>query len=652
MKPAHLLVIGSVILGTFLLFPDTSEATHSFSGPFNSLSGSCTDWPSPRVNLNWSLHDNPNVNSIEKQDLSAVRGFGTSWGFISCGGNSNCWGQAPVGRNQTSYTDANINADTTYTYRIKHDTNAYSFPYYIVTVNSCSCGGGCPQVDDSRFVSKTPGSTNVATGNQFSVTYSVQNDGTSTWTDPPYSISTIAGIPAQLTVNSVTITESIPGGGVTPNETIWLTVTMTPTTAGSYTIPSWRIANSGAPFGDTMPAHSVIVNTEPRGAVESIDCTAGLKGWTIDDDQPATALSYRVQRRFGGPVQWYGPFTASEPHPTPGNHGFTWSIPALSMDGISHNYRVFARDANVPSIWKLIGSRTITCYVPPVITINADDPSIPFDTATTIRWSVIYPTGTTCNATAGDSGWPGSRPASGIPPYATENLTTNKTYTLACMNPGGSDEKSTTVTVAAPPLPTAAITADQFCSAFGGTITWTYGGVVNQINQRLQVGTLSSFASGSVLFDSGWGVDSLPGALPGSVLSANAQDPAIGPGNTYYARVKVRDENLAENWSNTWTFQHPPRVDFDLVPETPVEGQPFDVIDQSFYGTAAPSLQIWDFGDGSPLQSGSPVTYTYPAAGSHTVTLTVTDINAQTCSDSVTFGVNKPIPGFKEVLPQ
>jgi PKD repeat protein len=81
----------------------------------------------------------------------------------------------------------------------------------------------------------------------------------------------------------------------------------------------------------------------------------------------------------------------------------------------------------------------------------------------------------------------------------------------------------------------------------------------------------------------------------------------------------------------------------------------------SFTGTAAggtpPYTYAWDFGDGSPAQTGltSPATtYTYNVPGAFTATLTVTDSTAptaKTATDTVAISVRPPVPGISGVSP-
>jgi large repetitive protein len=71
----------------------------------------------------------------------------------------------------------------------------------------------------------------------------------------------------------------------------------------------------------------------------------------------------------------------------------------------------------------------------------------------------------------------------------------------------------------------------------------------------------------------------------------------------------------------------PPTAVIDVSPTDPLPNTPVQF--SGVRSTAAPGQQIeryqWDFGDGSPLATGSRVVHTYPRVGTYTVTLIVTD---------------------------
>lgn len=81
----------------------------------------------------------------------------------------------------------------------------------------------------------------------------------------------------------------------------------------------------------------------PHGVVDHVDCD-GVWGWTIDDDQPATSLSIRVD--FDGTQVMA---LADQPRPdvcggSPCDHGFSVDVPLELQDGNDHPVTVYAID--------------------------------------------------------------------------------------------------------------------------------------------------------------------------------------------------------------------------------------------------------------------------------------------------------------------
>jgi PKD repeat protein len=100
--------------------------------------------------------------------------------------------------------------------------------------------------------------------------------------------------------------------------------------------------------------------------------------------------------------------------------------------------------------------------------------------------------------------------------------------------------------------------------------------------------------------------------------------------NTYTVTLTVRDEyGLTGTTTRTVTITEPA----GNVAPTPVINQPACtalVCNISGVGSADPNTgdtfgYLWNFGDGTPTSTSSAMSHTFPAAGSYTVTLTVTD---------------------------
>ncbi len=142
------------------------------------------------------------------------------------------------------------------------------------------------------------------------------------------------------------------------------------------------------------------------------------------------------------------------------NTTYNWSVEAFWWNGNSASY------TNKPC-----GSFTTPNCVPPppIASISADSTSIPYNTATTIRWSSTNAT----SCTVFPPSWTGT---SGT--QSTGNLTSLYTYTLGCDGPGGSVSASVTVTVGG--APTLTFSADSTSVAYntGTTLRWSSANTV------------------------------------------------------------------------------------------------------------------------------------------------------------------------------
>jgi PKD repeat protein len=157
--------------------------------------------------------------------------------------------------------------------------------------------------------------------------------------------------------------------------------------------------------------------------------------------------------------------------------------------------------------------------------------------------------------------------------------------------------------------------------------------VADSVNNRIQV-----FTSGGVFrFSFGGSFDSGPGQMngPGDVLALNATT----------ALVADSENNRIQKWvgaANT-----PPVAVLTVTPDSgpaPLEVQ----LDGSGSYDPDPAGNLtdytWDFGDGSPTQSGfvAGMPFTYAQPGSYTVSLTVTDVDGSTDTATQIVTVTEP----------
>jgi hypothetical protein len=107
----------------------------------------------------------------------------------------------------------------------------------------------------------------------------------------------------------------------------------------------------------------------------------------------------------------------------------------------------------------------------PTVNISVAPLSISSGGQTNVSWSSSN--ASSCTASNGWSGWPGSKATSGS--QTISGITTTVTFTLTCVGPGGSTTGSATVTVTANPAPTVAVTVTPPSVTSGGssTVTWS-----------------------------------------------------------------------------------------------------------------------------------------------------------------------------------
>jgi len=119
---------------------------------------------------------------------------------------------------------------------------------------------------------------------------------------------------------------------------------------------------------------------------------------------------------------------------------------------------------------------TVPAAPAPTVSISANPSTIILGNSTTLTWSSTNATSCT-GVGSNNGGWNGStRTASGSSPYTTTPGSTGSAYfELDCSGPGGSGSASTTVTVNAPAVPTAWISASPTAIFLGNptTLTWS-----------------------------------------------------------------------------------------------------------------------------------------------------------------------------------
>ncbi len=133
-------------------------------------------------------------------------------------------------------------------------------------------------------------------------------------------------------------------------------------------------------------------------------------------------------------------------------------------------------------------------------------------------------------------------------------------------------------------------------------------------------------------------------------------------GNTYNFRIMVwntYDQPSAWSaYSPSWST--PPYAYPDVYapyqftwpsPPKPQQNKPVQFTDHTVFGGGGNHAWNWDFGDGGTSTAQSPA-HAYVNLGNYTITETATDAAGQSCSNSESLNVQKPIPVIKEVAPK
>ena len=92
----------------------------------------------------------------------------------------------------------------------------------------------------------------------------------------------------------------------------------------------------------------------------------------------------------------------------------------------------------------------------------------------------------------------------------------------------------------------------------------------------------------------------------------------------------------------------PPVISQLDIPSSAIEGQQVSVTATASDSGSDPLSFTWDFGDGSPAQTGNPLTYNWGDEGSYTVTVTVTDDEGGSTSSSESITVSNAAPSIDQ----
>lgn len=177
-------------------------------------------------------------------------------------------------------------------------------------------------------------------------------------------------------------------------------------------------------------------------------------------------------------------------------------------------------------------SYTYAAPSPPTVTISASPNPISYNSASTLSWSSTDATGCTAS-----SDWSGSKPTSGS--QSTGNLTSDKTYILACSGPEGSDSDTVAVTVGAAPQ----------TIATGGAVTYSGGYTIHTFvsSGTFNVTSVRPGATVEVLIVGGGGGSHVGGGGAGGVIINNSVSISVQS----YPVVVGAGGNICSNGSNS-----------------------------------------------------------------------------------------------------
>ena len=194
----------------------------------------------------------------------------------------------------------NANGTFTATFTAPSSPGAYSFRWRM-SHSGTKFGQASPAAtitvgtDNSQYVTSTVPTTANA-GNDFSVSYTMKNTGTSTWTTAAYSMLTLDALNnTTWGTNRMALTSS-----VAPGAQFVFTKTVTaPVTPGNYAM-EWQMNNNGTVFGQTTPITTITVS---QGADDATYVSQTVQTTVAH----GATFSVTVNMKNTGTATWSGP---------------------------------------------------------------------------------------------------------------------------------------------------------------------------------------------------------------------------------------------------------------------------------------------------------------------------------------------------------
>jgi PKD repeat protein len=393
---------------------------------------------------------------------------------------------------------------------------------------------------------------------------------TVTITADPSTIT--VGSSAQLTWTSTNTTSCTASGAWVGAQTTSGTLTVSPTVTSTYTLTCTGL-------GGTASQSAIITVNQPPTLTFSANPTTIDSGasstlsWSSTNTTSCTASNAWSGTKTISGTQLVSPTTTS-----------TYSLTCDGPGGAASK------------------SVTVTVNPPPTpsLTFSANPTTIISGSSSLLTWS-----STNTTSCVASNSWTGAHATSGS---ETVSPTITSTYTLTCTGPGGTDDKSVTVTVNQPPTVTIAVDPTTIDYGSHATLSWS-----------------STNATSCVASDAWTGAQSTSGAVTVSpTITSNYTLTCTGVGGT-------------TSQSATLTVNPPP------VPTLTFSANPTTII------SGSSSTLNWSSTDASTCSATDAWTGPKTLSGSLSVSPTTTAIYTLTCTGpggsdnkSVTITVNQP----------